>query len=153
MNNDSGRGPDERQRHPGWTSAPRPRRRRLLGLMFALLSIGLLQLVISGRAQATTHADCDAEQTRALNQCVADSCGGVCTLAAWNRCVRIGDNRWFACERFVTPAASMPPGKPPKRRFPGPGILDSEPGLSPQGPSGTGTPGSVPAAPKGPVFR
>jgi hypothetical protein len=130
---------------------------QMRSLMLALLSIGLVQLVMSEPALArTTHADCDAEQSRALNRCVAESCGGVCTLAAWNRCTSIADSRWVACERFVPHGASMPPGKPPKRKFPGPGILDSQPGLSPQGPSGMGTPGSVPVAPRspsGPVLR
>jgi hypothetical protein len=130
---------------------------QMRSLMLALLSIGLVQLVMSEPALArTTHADCDAEEIRARNQCVADSCGGVCTVAAWHRCVQIGGNRWIACERFVTPAASMPPGKPPKRKFPGPGLLESGQDLSPQGPSGMGTPGSVPVAPRspsGPVLR
>jgi hypothetical protein len=48
---------------------------------------------------------------------------------------------------------SNPPGRPPKPKFPGPGILNTDQGFSqPQGPAATGTPGRAPTA-SGPVLR
>jgi hypothetical protein len=47
------------------------------------------------------------------------------------------------------PGLSIPPPKP-RPKIPGADLLDNSPGLSPTGPSGTGTPGRAPA---GPVLR
>ena len=95
------------------------RRARLLMLTLALLSISLVQFATTGPANSQQLAaanlrDCEIDGDRQRDQCIADSCGGVCTAAALQRCQRIGHGRFLACYEANAPAASMPPARPPK---------------------------------------
>jgi hypothetical protein len=128
--------------------------------MAALLTALLILQPGIGPASATTLDDCIHDGRIQRENCVRDTCQGVCTEAAWNRCVRIGTNRFDACLRFIDRTSERAPGTPggsgPKRRpdF-APGLLGGGPDLSPTGPAATGSPGGVgrPSTPAGPVFR
>jgi hypothetical protein len=113
-------------------------RAALLSAMFTLASV-------IPSAAAPQEDKCDFRLATCKRYCSAYEYGA--------SCVRECNYSWSMCMIEINPPASMPTGKPPKRKFPGPGLLESEPGLSPQGPSGTGRPGSVPVAPRGPVLR
>jgi hypothetical protein len=126
--------------------------------MVALLAALLILRAGIEPASATSLDDCFLDGQRQQEQCVRDSCFGVCTEAAWNRCVRIGNNRLQACVRFIDRTTERAPGTPggpgPKRRpdF-APGLLGGGPDLSPTGPAATGSPGGVGRPPAGPVLR
>jgi hypothetical protein len=159
-----------------------PGRKRIVRFPICALTVALLTLGLfvpaafaDRRSVGEQMNDCFKDADRTRDACVRDSCAGVCTLEAWQRCDRLAYSRWNACVNVVTlsnnvttpprrptfrPLPANDPGlatSPPKNtpKVPSAGILDDAPTGSPQGPSGVGTPVSAPArspAPT-PVFR
>jgi hypothetical protein len=142
----------------------------LLPLAFAIAACALfIPRAISATTEQIVH-DCRIEYERARDFCVRDSCGGACTLEAWNRCVRIGENRWKNCVIAMSESPNATPPRKPRLRPlpannpdlatprpkstpkpPAANILDGSPAGSPKGPSGAGAP--VSASPPKPVFQ
>lgn len=103
--------------------------RNISGAALTLAAACLVQMLTGGAALArTTAADCAALELRTIGLCRADSCGGVCTLTADNRCHRMGANAYMACLNYIATNASPRPPRPPKPDF-GPTQV-SQPDLS-----------------------
>jgi hypothetical protein len=129
----------------------------------AIAALSLAMPIVAGQ-----FGPAEARARISLNQCISNFNGCISSCVAsgmnnplppdapgnaqWGYCQGRCDTNHAAC---VDLAMSSNASTPPKRKplVPAANILETSPGLSPQGPSGMGTPGQAPAAPKGPVIR
>jgi hypothetical protein len=149
---------------PAPTPRPRVCRVILLSVIFTLAWV--IPSVAASRAQTEK---CNSEKNVCYSGCRNDwppntsdpTCRRDCRWD-WSICmIELGESpngpagpgpkKNFRPKEATNPGLSRPTsggkGVPPAN------ILETSPGLSPQGPSGMGTPGGAPAGPKGPVFQ
>lgn len=143
----------------------------------AVLAMGLSVAGDSFAEKLTLAQMCGMERERHEQKCIADTCHGVCTLEALQKCQRISGTRWTACiranadmdrsdepggpkrpnvrpVRATNKGLSTPPTPPRPGSVPPTNILDASPGFSTTGPAGTGSPaGSGGTTKPGPVFQ
>ena len=132
-------------------------------VILVLLSLTIYSLIGLRQAVGLTAAEigrmCEADGNRTQQNCVRESCGGACTLEAWRRCERLGENRYLNCQGFNSPSRTEGSTRPPKPQGPGMGQNPSRPESDPMGPRKPqgpqqATPGSQSnPTPRGPVLR
>ncbi len=88
-----------------------------------LRTLSVIALTIFGLSAVGSQAkpsaeqiqhDCKLDQQRQYDLCVKESCQGVCTLEAHDRCESIGLGRWLNCISAQTADAPNGPRTPPK---------------------------------------